>query len=128
MPTPKKKSDSPLTGKKIKTQSAPAPETSIANPKDFMMTLVDAAQNGKVDMATIGNFDIRSQSREQLYEYIDTMAQDDIISSVIDVYTDDIVETNDKGQVMWCESSDANVAQYVTYLLDSLNVDKHLRG
>lgn len=130
MPTQdsKRKTTNPAVGKRIKTTPTPPPETGVADPNSFMMTLINAAQSGKVDMASIGNFETKAQTREQLYEYIDTMAQDDIISSVIDVYVSDIVETNDKGQIMWCESSDANVAQYVSFLLDSLNVDKHMQG
>lgn len=120
--------DNSLVGRKIKTQPMPTPEVGVADPNSVMMTLIDAAQKGQVDISSLGTFDVKAQTREQLYELIDTMAQDDIISSVIDVYTDDVVETNDKGQVMWCESSDSNVAQYVTFLLDSLNVDKHLHS
>lgn len=124
--TKKTISTSDLVGKKVKTIPTPAPEIGQADPTGFMLTLIDAAQSGKIDLASLGSFETRAQTREQLYEFIDTMAQDDIISSVIETYAENVVETNDKGQSVWCESSDSNIAQYVSFLLDSLNVDKNI--
>ena len=66
-----------------------------------------------------------TQSRENVYQLIDAMASDDRVSAILETYTADSVETNDKGQVVWCESSDEDIANYVSYLLDVLNVDKN---
>jgi hypothetical protein len=56
---------------------------------------------------------------------IDTMAQDPILSSYLKTISEDAVEINDSGKIIWCESEDSRVAKYVTYLLDSMNVDKN---
>jgi ribosome-associated translation inhibitor RaiA len=54
------------------------------------------------------------------------MAQDDTIAAVLETYAEDTCEPNDKGQIVWCESSDGNVGNYVNYLISSLNIDKSI--
>ena len=57
---------------------------------------------------------------------LDTMCQDSTISAVLETYAEDATEYNDQGQIVWVESSDPNVQKYVTYLLDTMNVDKNI--
>jgi hypothetical protein len=57
---------------------------------------------------------------------LDTLCQDSTISAVLETYAEDATEYNDEGKIVWCESSDANVAKYITFLLDTMNVDKHI--
>ena len=57
---------------------------------------------------------------------IDSMAQDDVIAAVLETYAEDAVQTNDKGQVVWVESDDSNVLDYTSWLLNTLNIDKHM--
>lgn len=115
-----------IKGKTIIPTTRDKAEVGIDADNSFMLNLVDAAQVGRVDLSAIANLETQAQTREQMYELIDTMSQDDIISSVLEVYAEDVVETNDQGHVMWCESTDSNVSNYVSFLLDSLNVDKNL--
>ena len=56
------------------------------------------------------------------------MSNDSMVASILETYAEDVVETNEQGRVMWADSSDVAVSKYVTYLLDALNVDKHLYG
>ena len=54
------------------------------------------------------------------------MAQDTTLASVLETYAEDATEMNDNGSIVWCEAEDANVSKYITFLLNSLNVDKNV--
>jgi len=54
------------------------------------------------------------------------MLEDPTIAAVIEIYCEDATETNDKGQIMWVESSDKKVTEYVNYLLNDLNIEKNI--
>lgn len=111
---------------KIKPIAASSPEIGIDTNRNFMDNLITSAQIGTLDISSIDALSQSAQTREQAYQLIDSMAQDSIISAVLETYAEDAVQTNDKGQVMWVESNDAKVLDYTSWLLDSLNVDKHL--
>ena len=87
--------------------------------------IIDAAEKSSVDMNTINSFSSISRSRNSVYELLDLMAQDPTISAILQIYAADATETNDSGQVMWCDSDDEKVLGMVTHLLDSMNVDKY---
>ena len=111
---------------KIKPIAASSPEIGIDTDRNFMDNLITSAQIGTLDISSIDALSRSAQTREQAYQLIDNMAQDSIISAVLETYAEDAVQTNDKGQVMWVESNDTRVLDYTAWLLDSLNVDKHL--
>lgn len=111
---------------KIKPITASTPEIGIDTNRNFMDNLITSAQIGTLDISSIDALSRSAQTREQAYQLIDNMAQDSIISAVLETYAEDAVQTNDKGQVMWVESNDTKVLDYTSWLLDSLNVDKHL--
>ena len=54
------------------------------------------------------------------------MARDTTLASVLETYAEDATEMNDNGCIVWCESDDENVGKYITFLLNSLNVDKNV--
>lgn len=110
----------------IKPVPVPEPETGIDTSGALIDSIISAAQVGGLDISSIDALSQSAQGREQIYELIDSMATDDIISSVLDVYVDDTIQTNDKGQVIWAESSDSKVLDYVSWLIESLNLDKYL--
>ena len=60
-----------------------------------------------------------------MYQLLDTMAEDPTIAAVLETYAEDATETNDDGRIVWCTSNDINIAKYITYLLDTMNVDKN---
>jgi len=115
-----------LIGKKAEPIPVPQKEIGIDTNNVFQNDILDAAEVSELNLSTLQNFSNVAQTREEIYTLIDTMAQDDTISSILETYAEDIVESNDKGQIVWCESSDAKVSEYVSYLLDVLNVDKHI--
>lgn len=117
-----------LAGVKIKPTPAKAPEIGVDTTGNLEKNILSAAINGVLDISKLEGFSAVSQTRENMYKILDSMGNDSMIASILETYAEDTVETNDEGKVMWCESSDSNVAKYITYLLDSMNVDKHLYG
>ena len=117
-----------LSGTKIKAVPKKPVEVGIDTTKNLEQNILNAAINGVLDISKLEGFSTVSQTRESIYKILDSMGNDSMISSILETYAEDTVEPNDKGRIMWCESSDANVSKYVTYLLDSMNVDKHLYG
>lgn len=118
--------DSPKVGKKINPVPKPSTNIGIDIDNEFYEALVEAGTSAAIDITQFDNFSQISQNRETLYQVLDTMAEDSIISAMLETYAEDATETNDQGQIVWAESSDANVAQYVEFLLNSLNVDKSI--
>lgn len=121
--------DDNIYNKKIK--SVPKPETSIGiDTKDTVINKVSNITEqgvvGSLDLSSIEGFTRISQRRDQIYSLLDTMAEDPIVSAVLETYAEDATEYNDEGKIVWAESSDANVAKYVTFLLDTMNVDKNV--
>jgi hypothetical protein len=115
----------PLVGTQITAVPLSQPEIGIDTNNTLTTNIVNQAINSNVDITKLEGFSTVAQTREQIYQMIDTMAQDPILASYLRTISEDAVETNDAGKVIWCESGDAKVAKYVTYLLDSMNVDKN---
>ena len=118
--------NSELLGHKI--NPTPVPETPIGIDTDdvFYNTIADMGDASVVDINKINAFTQITNNRETLYEVLDTMAQDSTVSAVLETYAEDATETNEQGDIVWCEASDSNVLKYVTFLLNSLNVDKYI--
>ena len=110
-----------------KTVSKPYPDKmkDIDLSGQLFDNIIDAAEKSSVDMNTINSFSNISRSRNNVYELLDLMARDPTISAILQIYAADATETNDSGQVMWCDSDDEKVLGMVTHLLDSMNVDKY---
>lgn len=124
MATKKGKADG-LVGKKAKPVPKPEKEIGMDTDDKFISAVLAGVDSSQVDLQTLDNFGSTSQARESVYSLIDTMAQDDRVSAVLETYAEDATETNEKGSVIWCESPNSLVADYVSNLLDQLNVDKH---
>jgi hypothetical protein len=118
-------SKNPMAGTRVKAAPKGKREIGIDTNNQFASQLVDSALSSMVDISKLDGFLNATQTREQTYKLIDTMSDDPILASYLKTIAEDSVETNDSGQVVWCESDDSNCAKYVTYLLDSLNVDKN---
>ena len=121
-----KTQDSPLVGKKAKAVPKPKPEIGIDTNTTLMDNIIEAGEARTLDIAAIEAFTNVAQTRESIYSLIDTMSKDCILASIIQSYVEDSVETNDKGQVVWVESNDGDIANYISWLLETLNVDKYI--
>lgn len=120
---PKKISD---TEKKIKIVPKNKPNIGIDTEDKFQDTVISAAQESKLDTNKLESFTNIAQTRDQVYSTIDTMMTDSTLSAILECYTSDVVDTNDQGQIVWCEASDPKINNYVTYLIESLNIDKNI--
>lgn len=106
----------------------PIPETQIGVDTDntFFKDIAELGDSSSVDITSINSFSQLSQSRETLYQVLDTMAQDSTIAAILEIYAEDATEQNEQGQTVWVESSDSDISKYVNFLLKSLNVEKNI--
>lgn len=118
--------ESPELGKKVVPVPKPKTNIGIDTEDEFYETLVEASTAAAIDIGQFSSFTQISQSRETLYQVLDTMGEDPTIASMLEIYAEDATETNEVGQVVWAESSDASIVKYVEFLLKSLNVDKNI--
>lgn len=117
-----------LVGTQAKAVPVKPKEIGIDTTQNLSNTILDAADVSKLDISALENFSTVAQTREEVYKLIDTMAQDDKISSILETYAEDTVEPNDSGKIVWVESNNEDCAKYISYLLEDLNVDKNMYG
>ena len=110
----------------IKSQPKPEKNIGIDTQEVLFDNIVNAGISSQLDISALESFSNVSQSRDQLYSMLDTMSQDSIVSAVLETYAEDATEYNDNGRIVWAESSDGDVAKYITFLLDTIGVDKHI--
>lgn len=115
-----------FVGKKIVPAATEPVNIGIDTDSSLASNIIAAAESSTLDISALENFTNISQNREQIFSLIDSMSQDSTISSVLETYAEDTVEMNDQGKIVWCESSDDKVGKYINFLLDSINVDKHI--
>lgn len=92
---------------------------------EFYDNIVDAGQSGILATSNIERFTQVSDSRNQLYNMMDSMMSDPTIAKGVEIYAENCTEANSEGRVVWAESEDKVVAEYVNHFLDVINVDKH---
>lgn len=118
--------DDSIYNKKIKNIDPPKRDIGIDTEKEFLENIVQAGLSSYLDMAKIQSFSQISQNRNTIYQLIDTMSEDPTISAALEIYAEDTTEANDQGRIVWCESEDPEVVKFVTYLLDTMNVEKNI--
>ena len=72
----------------------------IDTEKKFVDNILDATIVGGLDTSAIENFTSISNSRDQIYQLIDTMSQDSMIAAILRVYTENVCETGDTGHIV----------------------------
>ena len=88
--------------------------------------IIQAGLSNNLDLNSLNQFTSISNSREQIYNLIDTMSADSDVAAIIKVYAEEVCETADNGHIVWAESDDPKVSMFVNYLLNVLNVDKKI--
>lgn len=116
---------SPLGSKIVPT---PKPEKNIGIDVhgQFFDNIINAGEASALDIGKFNSFLNISQSRDQVYSLLDAMGNDTTVAAILETYAEDVTEYNDQGRIVWAESADGNIAKYVTFLLDTMNVDKHI--
>ena len=121
--------NSPLIGHQAKpTVLDSTTKLDIDTTKSLVDNIIEAGLSHTLDASALENFTTISNARDQIYQLIDTMCQDSAVSSIVRTYSEDVCETADNGHVVWCESDDPNIARFVNYLLNVMNVDKKIFG
>lgn len=118
--------DDSLYNKKVEPVSTPQPQIGIDTDNNLLYDIIDASAVNRVDINSLQSFTSVSRTRNELYDTLDYMAQDTTLASVLETYAEDATEMNDNGSIVWCEAEDSNVSKYITFLLNSLDVDKHI--
>ena len=118
--------DDDVYNKKSKPVPKPDKKRDIDLDNKFYDNIIDGAINDVLDLNAFNGLTSVAQNRNELYNVYDNMCQDGTISAVVETYSEDATERNDKGQIVWAESDNAEVGKMVEYLLDTLNVDKHI--
>lgn len=111
---------------KIKPVEIPSKNIGIDVDNQFMDNIVGAGLAGKLDMAAIESFTNVSRSRDSVYDLIDMMMADSTMASVLETYAEDTTEYSDQGRIVWVEAEDPMVSKYIEYLIDTMNIDKHV--
>jgi len=118
--------DKDLYGKPTKAVPKPEVNVGIDTQGDFISSIIEAGISSQLDLAKLESFTQVSQSRDQIYNVLDTMGEDSMVSAILETYAEDTTEYNDKGQIVWVESDNSDIANYVQWLLQSMNVDKNI--
>ena len=118
--------DSEKVGTKINPVPVPETEIGVDTTNEFFKDIANLGDSASIDISSLNTFTQLSQNRETLYQVLDTVAQDSTVAAILEIYAEDATETNERGEIVWSESSDPNINKYITYLLKSLNVDKNM--
>lgn len=111
-----------------KTKAVPKQQASfgVDTSESLFDNIIKAGIASKLDITELESFSQVSQNRNQIYDLLDTMSEDSTIAAVLETYAEDATEYGDNGKIVWVESSDSDVSNYVTYLLDTMNIDKNI--
>jgi hypothetical protein len=123
----KKKTSHPLVGSQTKPVTLDNTTTLDIDVKNTLVdNIIEAGLTSKLDIASLENFTSISNARDQVYQLIDTMAQDSSVAAILRTYAEDVCEPADNGHVIWCESNDPNISKFVNYMLNIMNADKNM--
>nr|DAG27818.1 MAG TPA: capsid assembly protein [Caudoviricetes sp.] len=118
--------DDELYNNKIKSEVVPDRKRDIDLDKTLYSNIIGAAASSQFDINSFNSLSQTATNRNELYNMIDSMCEDGTISAVVETYAEDATERNENGDIVWVESSRPEVAKYVEFLLDSLNVNKNI--
>lgn len=113
-------------GKQLKATPKPVKNIGMDLNNEFYSNIINGVKASSIDIAKIQSFTQTSQTRETIYQLLDTMAEDSSIAAILETYAEDATEANDQGDIVWVESDDDNIVKYITYLLNSIQINKHV--
>ena len=119
-------SDNPEMGKQLKATPKPAKNIGMDLNNEFYSNIINGVKASNIDIAKIQSFTQASQTRETIYQLLDTMAEDSSIAAILETYAEDATEADDQGNVVWVESDNDDIVKYITYLLNSIQINKHI--
>jgi dihydrodipicolinate synthase/N-acetylneuraminate lyase len=99
--TQSKKVKNPLVGSQAQpTTLDNTTKIDIDVTKALIDDIIEAGIKGGLDTSAIENFTSLSNSREQIYQVIDSMAADSSVASVIKIIAEEATEMNDQGHII----------------------------
>lgn len=119
-------SDNPEMGKQLKATPKPVKNIGMDLNNEFYSNIINGVKASNIDIAKIQSFTQASQTRETIYQLLDTMAEDSSIAAILETYAEDATEADDRGNVVWVESDNDDIVKYITYLLNSIQINKHI--
>lgn len=111
----------------VKTKPVPKPTeigTNISE-KGIASEIATIGTVSKIDINEINSFSQIAQSRDKLYQALDTMGDDPTVAAMLETYAEDATEYNENGDIIWATSENANIGKYVNFLLQSIQANKH---
>lgn len=125
--TKRTKNASPLIGSDTRPATLDNNTTLDIDTKKILVdNIIEAGLTSKLDISALENFTSVSNSRDQIYQLVDTMAQDSSVAAILRTYAEDVCEPSDSGHIIWCESSDPKVSKFINYMLNVMNADKNM--
>ena len=122
-----KKQSNPLVGSQAQPTTLDNTTTlDIDVKKTLADNIIEAGLSSQLDIAKLENFTSISNSRDQIYQLIDTMAQDASVAAILKTYAENVCEPSDNGHVIWCESNDPSISKFINYILNTMNADKNM--
>lgn len=115
-----------MLGKKTKAVPMPTPEIGIDDEHSVISEILDSSESTILDTQVLNSFLDVATSRDQQYSIIDQMCQDSIPAAALAFYTEDATTTNENKQVVWAVSNNPTIQKTVTFILESLQVDKNI--
>lgn len=113
---------------RVRIKGKPGTEDQVAIAKDGTTLpdfLNEISSSSMVDISELNSFRSMSSDREVQYRIYDEMALDTIISSALELYADDSTQYNSKGEIIWVESENTDVAAFGNRLIDKLNLNEN---
>ena len=68
--------------------------------KKIVDNIIEASIGGNLNTAELEQFTAISNSRDQVYQLIDTMMKDSVVSSIVRTYAEDACEVADNGHII----------------------------
>ena len=100
-PKKTKKPKSSLIGNQAKpTVLDSTTKLDIDTNKVLIDNIIEAGLNSTLDTSALERFTTISNSRDQVYQLIDTMCNDSAVSAIVRTYTDDVCEMADNGHIV----------------------------
>lgn len=113
---------------RVRIKGKPGAEDQVAIAKDGTTLpdfLNEISSSSMVDISELNSFRSMSSDREVQYRIYDEMALDTIISSALELYADDSTQYNSKGEIIWVESENTDVAAFGNRLINKLNLNEN---
>lgn len=92
---------SPLVGAQAKPTTLDSTnKLDIDTEKVLIDNIIEAGLSGGLDTGALESFTSISNTRDQMYQLIDTMANDSTVAAIIRTYAEDVCETADNGHIV----------------------------